>query len=159
MATSFVSQVAVELVCRLADDRWPVRDAACCAIGFVVSAFPAIAVAAIDDVEGRLLHMLLDKQLVDCIGSVRENAAKSIAKIASCRPGASKLSQLALNKAVAFIQSRLLVPISVNSNPNSLVTAGDGSLVKSFLPISMLKTAPLTDDGHPSTYKVDIFSH
>ncbi|KAL5971124.1 hypothetical protein TSMEX_001130 [Taenia solium] len=60
------------------DQSWPVRDAACIGLGNLVSVFPAETRAAgyIDLMAERFLH-----NLVDCIPSVREGAAASIAKI------------------------------------------------------------------------------
>ncbi|CDI98378.1 Armadillo type fold [Echinococcus multilocularis] len=60
------------------DQSWPVRDAACIGLGNLVSVFPAETRAAgyTDLMAERFLH-----NLVDCIPSVREGAAASIAKV------------------------------------------------------------------------------
>ncbi len=60
------------------DESWPVRDAACLGLGNLVSVFPGETRAAgYDDLMAqRFLH-----NLADCIPSVREGAAASIAKV------------------------------------------------------------------------------
>lgn len=60
------------------DDSWPVRDAACLALGNLVSVFPLETREAghTDLMAERFLH-----NLVDCIPSVREGAATSIARV------------------------------------------------------------------------------
>lgn len=60
------------------DDSWPVRDAACIGLGNLVSVFPEETRAAgyIDLMAERFLH-----NLIDCIPSVREGAAASIARV------------------------------------------------------------------------------
>lgn len=60
------------------DDSWPVRDAACIGLGNLVSVFPEETRAAgyTDLMAERFLQ-----NLVDCIPSVREGAAASIAKV------------------------------------------------------------------------------
>nr|CUU98152.1 hypothetical transcript [Hymenolepis microstoma] len=61
-----------------ADNSWPVRDAACIGLGNLVSLFPKETREAgyNDLMSERFLH-----NLVDCIPSVREGAAASIAKV------------------------------------------------------------------------------
>lgn len=60
------------------DDSWPVRDTACIGLGNLVSVFPKETREAgyTDLMAERFLH-----NLVDCIPSVREGAAASIAKV------------------------------------------------------------------------------
>lgn len=60
------------------DDSWPVRDAACIGLGNLVSVFPQ------ETREAGYNDLMAERflcNLIDCIPSVREGAAASIAKV------------------------------------------------------------------------------
>ena len=58
------------------DESWPVRDAACIALGRFVSGFPEDARSQLSE-----LYELFLQHVSDNIWSVRENAAVALAKV------------------------------------------------------------------------------
>lgn len=137
-----VGVVGRELLQRLGDDRWPVRDAACCGIGEVVLSFS-------DELDQKIveetLSLVFDKQLIDCIPSVRENAAVAVVKVIRCPNG--PISALAQQRGVDFLKENMLLllknPETADASlPAGMVRGANGAVMKSFLPMAMMKGSP-----------------
>lgn len=125
-------------------------DAACCAIGAVVAAYPALYLRTVSVREDDVMVKLLSKQLLSCIPSVRDNAAVAMGKFMSCFLEPS-LRMAAIEKTMAFVQENLLLLQIVDSSlpvgtvlplqgEEGMIVGRSGQVMKSFLPVSMLSS-------------------
>lgn len=123
-------------------------DAACCAIGAVVAAYPAEYLSTVCAGEDDVMVKLLSKQLLSCIPSVRDNAAVAMGKFMSSFLEPS-LRTAAIERAIAFVQENLLLLQIVDSSlpagsvlplqgDEGMIVGMNGQVMKSFLPVSML---------------------
>ena len=126
-------------------------DAACCAIGAVIAACPAVYLSTVHAEGDDVMVKLLSKQLLSCIPSVRDNAAVAMGKIMSCLE--PSLRRSATDRAIGFMQENLLLLQILDSTSalppgtvvplqgdEGMIVGKNGQVIKSFLPVSMLSS-------------------
>ena len=126
-------------------------DAACCAIGAVIAAYPAVYLSTVHAEGDDVMVKLLSKQLLSCIPSVRDNAAVAMGKIMSCLE--PSLRRSATHRAIGFMQENLLLLQILDSTSalppgtvvplqgdEGMIVGKNGQVIKSFLPVSMLSS-------------------
>ena len=133
-------------------------DAACCAIGAVIAAYPAVYLSTVHAEGDDVMVKLLSKQLLSCIPSVRDNAAVAMGKIMSCLE--PSLRRSATDRAIDFMQENLLLLQILDSTSalppgtvvplqgdEGMIVGKNGQVIKSFLPVSMLSSSSSSGGG------------
>ncbi len=133
-------------------------DAACCAIGAVIAAYPAVYLSTVHAEGDDVMVKLLSKQLLSCIPSVRDNAAVAMGKIMSCLE--PSLRRSATHRAIGFMQENLLLLQILDSfsalppgtvvplqGDEGMIVGKNGQMIKSFLPVSMLSSGSSSGGG------------
>lgn len=110
-----VSKLLDALIVCFGDESWPVRDAACVALGSLISTFPNETRAAGYD---NLMATQFLRNLSDSIPSVRDGAAKSIAAILKS-VGDQSLFQVIFSVSIFCVHILMfecsVIPVSIMS--------------------------------------------